>query len=119
MLWPATCGVAVDNLPLESACLVLLLAVVQAVARCGRAASIEGTPAGGAAFGAAFARPPDERFAAALRGAFFAAFFAGFFALRLADFLAVLPAFFVVFVFFAGFLALFFAAIRSSSCRDD
>jgi hypothetical protein len=73
--------------------------------------SIEGTPAGGAAFGAAFARPPDERFAAALRGALLAAFFAGFLpALRLADFLAVFPAFFVVFVFFADFFA-FLAAI--------
>jgi hypothetical protein len=74
--------------------------------------NIEGTPAGGAAFGAAFARPPEERFAAALRGALLAAFFAGFLpALRFADFLAVLPAFFVVLVFFAGFLALFLAAI--------
>jgi hypothetical protein len=74
--------------------------------------NIEGTPAGGAAFGAALGRPPLERFAAALRGALLAAFFAGFLpALRFAVFLAVLPAFFVVFVFFAGFLALFLAAI--------
>jgi hypothetical protein len=94
--------------------------------------SMDGTPAGGAAFGAAdFARPPEERLLAArpppvlaalaagfLAAGFFAAFRAGFLpadflAAFLAVFLAVFPAaFFTVFVFFAGpFFALFLAAI--------
>ncbi|MGH7329626.1 MAG: hypothetical protein ACREJX_14870, partial [Polyangiaceae bacterium] len=90
--------------------------------------SIDGTPAGGEALGPeAFPRPPDERLAAAFLAGFFAlflpldrrwpAFALAFLAERLAFFfLAVLPAdFFVVFVFFAPFFAVFFAAIMYPS----
>src|SRR5271165_2919105 len=85
--------------------------------------SMDGTPAGGAAFGA----PLDDAMGvlAADRGAAFftgflaAARLAGFFAaFRFAGFFAVLAAFFVVLVFlppFFAFLAAFFAAIGNSS----
>jgi hypothetical protein len=79
--------------------------------------SIDGTPAGGAAFAAAFGAAAGV-FAADRGAAFFAGFLAaarlaGFFAaLRFAGFFAVFAAFFVVFVFLLPpFLAPFFAGI--------
>jgi len=80
---------------------------------------MDGTPAGGATFGALEVLPRAAgRFAATRRGAFFAAFFAGFLpALRFAVFLAVLPAFFGVFVVFfavAFFAVAFFAVFLAA-----
>jgi hypothetical protein len=79
--------------------------------------SIDGTPAGGAAFVAALGAAAGV-FAADRGAAFFAGFlaaarFAGFFAaLRFAGFFAVLAAFLVVLVFFPlFFLAAFLPAI--------
>ena len=85
--------------------------------------SIDGTPAGGADFGAALCAAAGvfaaDRGAAFFTGFLAAARLAGFFAgFRLAGFFAVLPAFFVVFVFFPPFLAFFapfFAAISVPS----
>ena len=73
---------------------------------------IDGTPAGGAAFGAAFVAAAGvlaaDRGAAFFTGLLAAARFTGFFAaLRFAGFFAVFAAFFVVFVFLAPFLAFF------------
>src|SRR5580658_4734214 len=95
--------------------------------------SIDGTPAGGAAFvafgeAACFALPPAAGFfAAALPGPVFAAFagFAGFLAafragLAFFAFFAVFPAaFFVVLVFLAPFFAVFFPTILGSSFTGD
>ena len=87
--------------------------------------SIDGTPAGGADFGAALDAAagvfPADRGAAFFTGFLAAARLAGFFAaaFRFAGFLAVLAAFFVVFVFlpalFLAFFAPFFAAISFPS----
>jgi hypothetical protein len=83
---------------------------------------IDGTPAGGAAFGAAFVAAAGvlaaDRGAAFFTGLLAAARLAGrFAAFRFAGFFAVFAAFFVVLVFFPpffAFLAPFFAAIESS-----
>jgi hypothetical protein len=84
--------------------------------------SIEGTPAGGAAFDAALGAEglfAVERGAAFFAGLLAAARLAGFFAaFRFAGFLAVFAAFFGVFVFFPVFFAFFapfFAAIETSN----
>jgi hypothetical protein len=86
--------------------------------------SIDGTPAGGADFGAALDAAagvfPADRGAAFFTGFLAAARLAGFFAgFRFAGFFAVLAAFFVVFVFlpalFLAFFAPFFAAISLPS----
>src|SRR5579863_2259090 len=87
---------------------------------------MDGTPAGGAALGAAFGAAAGfavERGAAFFTGFLAAARFAGFFAaLRFAGFFAVFEAFFVVLVFLPPFLplgALFFAAIGHPPVRVD
>jgi hypothetical protein len=85
--------------------------------------SMDGTPAGGAAFGAPFGDAAGvlaaDRGAAFFTGFLAAARLAGFFAaFRFAGFFAVLAAFFVVFVFLAPFLAFFaFLAAMSQSLR--
>lgn len=72
--------------------------------------SIDGTPAGGAAFAAAFGAAagvfPADRGAAFFAGRLAAARLAGFFAaFRFAGFFALFAAFFVVLVFLAPFFA--------------
>lgn len=85
---------------------------------------MDGTPAGGAAFGAPFGDAVGvlaaDRGAAFFTGFLAAARFAGFLAaFRFAGFFAVFAAFFVVFVFFPPFFAFFafLAAISRSLLR--